>query len=68
MMNCSICNKPINEGETLTMYTEKNSNKRLFAHDECLASIVARDLSEPSPDNESLPERNDATLVDKIVY
>ena len=45
-MNCSICNKPINEGETMTMYTEKNSNKRLFAHDECLASMVAKDLSD----------------------
>ncbi len=45
-MNCSICNRPINEGETMTMYTEKNSNKRLFAHDECLASMVAKDLSD----------------------
>lgn len=56
-MNCSICNRPINEGETMTMYTEKNSNKRLFAHDECLASMVAKDLSDLQAGAHKSPEK-----------
>ncbi len=30
----------------MTMYTMKNSNTRLFAHDECLAGMVAHDATE----------------------
>ncbi len=45
-MDCSICNRPMVEGQTMTMYTLKNSNERLFAHDECLAGMIAKDMSE----------------------
>ena len=40
-MICSICKLPIKEGDIITMYTEKSSNERLFAHDSCLASTIS---------------------------